>query len=82
MKSEDGVEITTKTYSLKDLKNKNKTVEYQGTFIKAAKLTETGLVTLSQSSDNEEVPEKSLPKLKVMTDDELFAACGGRTAHK
>lgn len=83
VKSEDAVEITTKSYSLNDLKKSNKKLEYQGTFLKTATLTQNGLTkSLQETSDNEEATDFSLPKFKPLSDDELFAACGGRTAHK
>lgn len=71
---EESVEITTKSYSLKDLK-KNKHLEY-GSFLKTAKLTESGVQSYNV------VPLDQIPSCSSLTDDELFAACGGRTAHK
>lgn len=76
VKDVDAVEISTKNYSLKDLK-KNTNLEY-GSFIKTAKLTEAG-------TKNFAIPALETEPLKSyqgLTDDELFAACGGRTAHK
>lgn len=76
VKDVDAVEISTKNYSLKNLK-KNTTLEY-GSFIKTAKLTEAGTKKYA-------VPVLETERLKSyqgLTDDELFAACGGRTAHK
>lgn len=76
VKDVDAVEISTKNYSLKDLK-KNTNLEY-GSFIKTAKLTEAGTKKYA-------VPVLETERLKSyqgLTDDELFAACGGRTAHK
>lgn len=77
VKSADSVEITTKGYSVKQLK-KNKSLEY-GSFLKTERLTESG--TQSYRIEPFEEPE-SLKAFRSLTDDELFAACGGRTAHK
>ncbi|CAG9856827.1 unnamed protein product [Phyllotreta striolata] len=75
LKSKGSVEITTKDYSVKDFK-KNSHLEY-GSFLKTAKLT-------GSSVEQYDVPSISEPKtsFQAMTDEELFAACGGRTAHK
>lgn len=59
-------------------KMKNNSFEY-GSFIKTSKLTESGIVDYDKLNEFETTPSTSVPKL---TDDELFAACGGRTAHK
>ncbi|CAH0551548.1 unnamed protein product [Brassicogethes aeneus] len=50
----------------------------ESSFLKTAKLTETGMETYDVQ------PVESLPKPKAfeLTDDQLFKACGGRTAHK
>ncbi|CAG9812658.1 unnamed protein product [Phaedon cochleariae] len=75
LKSEDSVEISTKNFSLSALK-KNKHLEY-GSFLKTAKLTGSSMEHYS-SEKVTEVPNT----FKCLTDEELFAACGGRTAHK
>ncbi|XP_031328324.1 G patch domain-containing protein 4-like [Photinus pyralis] len=51
--------------------------EYKS-FIKTSKLTENGIVNFADTS-TEAAPVSSTPCLK---DEDLFAACGGRTAHK
>ncbi|XP_044266062.1 G patch domain-containing protein 4 [Tribolium madens] len=71
---EESVEITTKNYSLKELK-KNKHLEY-GSFLKSAKLTGREVETYNVT------PIEKFASCSSLTDDELFAACGGRTAHK
>ncbi|XP_050298862.1 G patch domain-containing protein 4 isoform X2 [Anthonomus grandis grandis] len=76
VKDKDAVEISTKTYSVKNLK-RNTSLEY-GSFIKTAKLTQGG-------TENYSVPvveSEALKSYQGLTDDDLFAACGGRTAHK
>ncbi|XP_023015962.2 uncharacterized protein [Leptinotarsa decemlineata] len=75
IKSEDSVEISTKSYSVKELK-KNKNLEY-GSFLKTAKLK-------GNTEEQYDTPKiyKNTTEFKPLTDDELFAACGGRTAHK
>lgn len=80
LKSEDSVEITTKSYTLKSLKKKDKTLQY-GSFLKTSTLTQNGMI--NETDDVEDTTDNlSPPKFKVLNDDELLAACGGRTAHK
>ena len=71
---EEPVEISTKSYSLKDLK-KNKNFEY-GSFLKTAKLSGSEVESYNVA------PQEPVMSFTPLTDDELFAACGGRTAHK
>jgi len=77
-KKDDSVEITTKNYSIKNLKNKNES-QY-GNFFKASTLTNSGI----EIDDPNKVTAQDieLPKFSNLTDEELFNACGGRTAHK
>lgn len=76
LKNGESVEISTKTYSVRDFKKNNDKLAY-GTFLRTSQLTTKGVV------DFENVPEAPIPQKVVnLTDDELFAACGGRTAHK
>lgn len=71
----DPIEITTRNYSIsKDDRN-----GLYGTFLKTSKLTSEGIEEYNTASIVEEAPKK---KFEAMTDEELFAACGGRTAHK
>lgn len=78
LNSEESVNITTKKYTVKKNK-KNNSLEY-GCFLKTSKLTSEGTV------DHEEketcVIKEGVLKTVNLTDEELFAACGGRTAHK
>lgn len=79
VKDETAVEITTKSYSVGSLKRNKGALEY-GSFVKTAKLTENGLehykdvVKVEYLTDNKAV--------SVLSDEQLLAACGGRTAHK
>lgn len=84
----DGVEISTKGYSVKKLKklkekhgeeaNKKKT-GYEN-FLQSATLTNLGGEI--ENPDKIDVNDIEVTKVKVLTDEELFKACGGRTAHK
>ncbi|XP_034486177.1 G patch domain-containing protein 4 [Drosophila innubila] len=83
---EDAVEISTKGYSARKLKKaKDQQREAEGGaiyehFLKSALLTQSG----GEVTDSERIkPEDiAVSQVHVMTDDELFKACGGRTAHK
>lgn len=75
LKSKNSINITTSKY----ISNKQNTSQY-GHFIKVEKLTPKGVVNVKK--DNVSDSESILPKLTALSDDELFAACGGRTAHK
>ncbi|XP_076262322.1 uncharacterized protein LOC143197628 [Rhynchophorus ferrugineus] len=72
----DAVDISTKNYSIKQIKNPN--LEY-GSFIKTARLTEGGTEPISSAQVSNTEPLKTFQGL---TDEELFAACHNRTAHK
>ncbi|KAF2888775.1 hypothetical protein ILUMI_17398 [Ignelater luminosus] len=78
----DGVEITTKNYSLKNLKKNNSSGLEYGTFRKTSKLTENGIVDLDNNYCDVPTYSNTKTDLCPLTDEELFAACGGRTAHK
>ncbi len=68
------VQITTKNYSV----NRNqKASDYGGSFLKSATLTNEG-----HEVDFEDKQAISPMILKIVSDEELFKACGGRTAHK
>ncbi|CRK96361.1 CLUMA_CG009778, isoform A [Clunio marinus] len=76
----DGVEITNKSFSLKKLKDSNTKLQY-GSFLKSATL-------LANVGKEEEIEghfstnDIEIKPVQVLTDEELFKACGGRTAHK
>uniref|UniRef100_A0A034WIA8 G patch domain-containing protein 4 n=2 Tax=Endopterygota TaxID=33392 RepID=A0A034WIA8_BACDO len=81
---DESVEISTKEYSVKKLKKaKDQSCPNDNrydNFLQSA--------TLTKSGDEIENPNKiavadiSVKKYKPLTDEELFRACGGRTAHK
>ncbi|XP_017492081.1 PREDICTED: G patch domain-containing protein 4 [Rhagoletis zephyria] len=81
---DDSVEISTKGYSTKKLKKAKQTRTRNDSrydnFLQSA--------TLTKSGDEIENPNKiaitdiSVTQYKTLTDEELFRACGGRTAHK
>lgn len=86
---DDGVEISTKGYSLKKLKKAKKSRDSNkkqmsessyNNFLQAATLTNTGGEIVNP--DRIETSDIEVSKVKVLTDEELFKACGGRTAHK
>ncbi|XP_073820083.1 G patch domain-containing protein 4 [Musca autumnalis] len=76
----DGVEITTKGYSLKKLKKAKGNSESYNNFIQSATLTSRGSEV--EKDDRPEPSDIEIPMVNVLTDEELFKACGGRTAHK
>lgn len=78
---EDRVDITTKKTSLKALK-KNHTIQY-GNFLKTSTLLQDGKL-VTENIDEPRIADTLEQKIThtQMTDEELFQACGGRTAHK
>uniref|UniRef100_A0A1B0AJW2 G patch domain-containing protein 4 n=1 Tax=Glossina pallidipes TaxID=7398 RepID=A0A1B0AJW2_GLOPL len=82
----EGVEISTKGYSLEKLKKarRNKcpdsTVSY-GNFLQTATLKAGGGIE-EDHLGKINIADVEVAKVNIMTDEELFAACGGRTAHK
>ena len=66
----ESVEITTNTYSIKKMKKEPKTKAYSKNFISA--------------ENAGDLVEHDLLKAKsrILTDEDLLKACGGRTAHK
>lgn len=81
-KDKDGVEISDKSYSVRKLKQQTADGKANyGGFLKASKLlTNVGREEEIEGHVKTEDIEFKAPK--VLTDEELFAACGGRTAHK
>ncbi|KAM3955450.1 uncharacterized protein ACR2FA_010653 [Aphomia sociella] len=77
----DSFEITNSTWRLNKKKKDNSDGEYSEYFVKKAVLTNGGrkVENFNESDSEDEVQKKDVFKL---TDEELFAACGGRTAHK
>lgn len=80
LKDKAGVEITNKSYSMKKLKEKNQSLQY-GNFLKSATL-------LANVGKEEEIEghlstnDIEIKPISVLSDEDLFRACGGRTAHK
>ncbi|KAM8705354.1 hypothetical protein ACLKA7_009769 [Drosophila subpalustris] len=83
---EDAVEISTKGYSARKLKKaKDQQRDAEGGavyehFLKSALLTQDGGEVIN--SERIKPEDIAVSKVHFMTDDELFKACGGRTAHK
>lgn len=81
-KDEEGVEITNKSYSFKKLREKTAGREtYGGKFIKAATLL-ADVGEEKEIADHVKTEDIQVAATKTLTDAELFAACGGLTAHK
>lgn len=86
--NEDGVEISTKGYSLKKLKKAKASKELVGdisqstydNFLQAATLTNLGGEV--ENPNRIDISDIEVSQVKVLSDEELFKACGGRTAHK
>lgn len=82
---EDGVEISTKGYSMKKLKKAKRQREKEtrniyDNFLQAATLTNLGGEV--ENPNKIDAGDIEVTKIKILTDEELFKACGGRTAHK
>ncbi|XP_048002082.1 G patch domain-containing protein 4 [Leguminivora glycinivorella] len=77
----DDFQISNSTWKLTKTKKKSTEEEqYADYFVKKATLTNGG-VKMEKVADSEESEAEKKDVFK-MTDEELFAACGGRTAHK
>lgn len=77
-------EVTEVTTKKKKRKVKKQEVVY-GNFVKRAALTAKGEQTIGSDcefSDDEPKIKKKTSGICELTDEELFKACGGRTAHK
>ncbi|XP_026488744.2 G patch domain-containing protein 4 [Vanessa tameamea] len=72
--------ITNSTWRLKKKNNDNDTEEYSDFFVKKAVLGSGGSKTTKVNESDSD--EESSAKDVKLTDEELFAACQGRTAHK
>ncbi|XP_055911966.1 G patch domain-containing protein 4 [Eupeodes corollae] len=77
-KNDESIEITTKEYSVRKLKKKK--LDKYDNFLSTATLVNTGDEVANPFKI--EVDEIKVTPHKPLTDEELFAACGGRTAHK
>lgn len=77
-KNKESVEITTKEYSVRKLKKKK--LDSYDNFLSSSTLINNGSEIANPNKI--EVQEIEMKPYKPLTDEELFAACGGRTAHK
>lgn len=80
IRDDEGVDISTSSINYKKMKKKHGKMAGFGTFIKTATLTNTG--TEAAVEEQVDLEEFRHDTVKPLTDEELFAACGGRTAHK
>jgi len=82
---EDAVEISTSGYSARKLKKAKEQHASDGratydNFLQTSLLTQNGGEVVTAGRIN--VEDIEVTKVTVLTDEELFKACGGRTAHK
>lgn len=81
-KEHDAVEISANSYSVKKLKQKTADGKANyGGFLKASRLL-TAVGREEELEGHVKTEDIEFKPTKVLTDEELFAACGGRTAHK
>ncbi|XP_063977181.1 G patch domain-containing protein 4 [Diachasmimorpha longicaudata] len=81
VKKKDAVKITTNKWDLTSSATKKDNLHF-GSFIKTATLHDgTSTEDEEYSKNIVQMTEKS-QMLSLLTDDEIFKACGGRTAHK
>lgn len=81
----DVVEITTKGFSARKLKKAKEQHASDGkavydNFIQTSLLTQGGAEI--ENTERIRVEDIAVSKINILTDEELFKACGGRTAHK
>ncbi|KAH8362888.1 hypothetical protein KR084_002261 [Drosophila pseudotakahashii] len=84
-KGEDAVEISTSGFSARKLKKAKEQHASDGratydNFLQTSLLTQNGGEV--ETSERIKVEDIEVTKVTVLTDEELFKACGGRTAHK
>lgn len=80
LNDKNGVEITNKSFSLKKLKESNTTLQY-GSFLKSATLL-ANIGTEEEIKGHVTTNDIEIKPIQVLSDADLFKACGGRTAHK
>lgn len=81
-KERDAVEISANSYSVKKLKQKTADGKASyGGFLKASRLL-TAVGREEELEGHVKTEDIEFKPTKMLTDEELFAACGGRTAHK
>lgn len=78
LNSSKSVNISTKQYLIN---NDKESLNVERGFIRKSKLTRNGLVDI-EPKNNDILEAAVAPALHVLSDEELFAACNGRTAHK
>lgn len=83
---DDGVKVHTKNKTelastKRKQKLKNKEMLY-GNFVKSGTLENGKISKNDGSSSDSDSEDDNKPKMRTLTDEELLAACGGRTAHK
>ena len=76
----EGVEITNKSFSLKKLKDSNTSLQY-GSFLKSATLL-ANVGTEQEIKGHVSTNDIEIKPIQVLSDEDLFKACNGRTAHK
>ncbi|XP_017039395.1 G patch domain-containing protein 4 [Drosophila ficusphila] len=84
-KGEDAVEISTSGFSARKLKKAKEQHAIDGkttydNFLQTSLLTQSGGEV--ENTERIKVEDIEVTKVSVLTDEELFKACGGRTAHK
>lgn len=84
IKTKEDFEITNSTWKLKQKpKDDDNQEQYSDFFVRTAVLTNGGSkVEKVKQSDSEGEEEEEKRDVFKMTDEELFKACEGRTAHK
>lgn len=80
LKDGESIKISTSGYTRPNQNDDTKSSRY-GNFVKCATLTSEGQEDRVEDENADAFPEYT-PLSRPLTDDELFNACGGRTAHK
>lgn len=78
LNSSKSINISTKPYIIN---NDKESSSLERGFVRKSKLTRNGLVDVEPKS-NDIMEAAVAPAVHVLSDEELFAACSGRTAHK
>lgn len=80
LNDKNGVEITNKSFSMKKLKESKGTLQY-GSFLKSATLL-ANVGKEEEINDHIKTSDIEIRPITVLSDEDLFKACNGRTAHK
>lgn len=78
LNAKKSVNISTKQYLINSDKESS---SLERGFVKKSKLTRNGLVDIEMGS-NDILEATVAPPVQALSDEQLFAACSGRTAHK